>query len=720
MTLAEFKRIVFRNKWKVIIIPVVTAASIYVLGKRLIDKKYTSDTTLFSGQTSSYKIAGDNNAIDNQLFGVNALGDFVSLLNSRGIKEEVAIRMLARDLRLSDPDPKVLNKENFAFLEKRIPFNKRQDLVGTTLEETIAKVRSVYNADQQSTVYQIINSPKSHAVYSLNELGKVQAGQIGISELVKVEYTTSDPAVSYGTLVLMDKVFVERFDALFAKQAKSVVGFFDSTANVSSQKLKTAEQKLLDYQKANNIADYDQQINATTGDVSASVTRLNDLQSQYTGAQAALRASERQLKNKGVSNLQNEDILQAKDDVSNLTKQLTDLELLGTPSADNTAKMVNLRQQIASATATMKDATNKLYNSEHSIQGVPIAPLLDDYVKNTQLVAQLRSQLGILRNQNAATKQGYTKLVPVGVQLASLRRDVDLASKDYIAQTEGLRASKLTEQNSELSASHLKILDPPNFPVDANSTLPVLVIVGFMAAFIVVVGWLVAADMLDTSLKSPPIAEKVTGFKVLGILPVLDSKKESHALEDKITEDEMARQLLLRFYKKDSAKLPFVVGVLSSYSGEGKSLIATSLANNLNQLGVKTMAMLPKEKSQQDTAVVAKVVDNGVHLGGDEVVYNPPMGISKNSVAEVTGTKFYDYSVILVEFPAVLEKAYPVSLLQHLDYILLTVKANRSWHKPDVSIYKNIANVTDAPIELILNGVKRHYLEDFLGSPSLG
>jgi ribosomal protein L29 len=684
-----------------------------VLGKKFIENKYTSDTTLFTGITSSYKIAGDNNAIDDQLFGANALGDVISLLNSRGIKEEVAIRLLAHHLMLADPDPRIINKQNFTFLEKKIPFNARQEFVAPTLEETVKKVRHAYNTDHKGIIYQLINSPKMHSIYSVDGLSKIQAAQVGNSELVKMEYSTSDPGVTYETLVLVNEVFVEKYDAIFS-QAKSVIAYFDSTSKVAADKLRVAEQKLTDFAKANNIADYEQQINSSTADKSSSNEKYHALQVEYAGAVSSLRAIEQQLKDKGLNNLENQDVIQAKEDAANLTKQLTDLEMYGTPGPDNTAKMTRLRQQIAAANTSVTEATNKLYNTQHSVQGVPIADLLDQYVKEKVLVAQLKSQLAVTQGQNNNVVSDYSKLVPVGETLRSLQRDRDIAEKDYAAQVEGLTKSKLTGENAELSASHFKILDPPNFPGEPNSTIPILVIAGLMAAFIFTGGWLVAAEMLDISMKSPDVAEKMSNFKVLGLLPVLDSGNEAHALEDKIAEDEMTRQLLLRFYKKDSAKLPFVVGVLSSYAGEGKTLIASALADNLNSLGVKAIAMLPKDQARPTE--VKKVVEQ-VHLGSNEVAYNPPTGISKHSVAEVTGTKFYDYSVILVEFPAILEKPYPVSLLQHLNFILLTVKANRRWQKPDVSIYQNISKITDAPIELVLNGVRRDYLEDFIGKP---
>jgi capsular polysaccharide biosynthesis protein len=715
MTLAEFKRIVRRNKWKVIIIPIVTAVSVYFFTSRLLEKKYTSDTTIFSGISSSYKIAGDNNAIDNQTYAANALGDFVSILNSRGVKEEVAIRLLAHDLMLDKPDPKVLNKDDFEALQKTITKAERNKLVAPTLDSTIANVRAAYHADHDNDIYKLINAPKGGTIWSIDALSKIQAGQIGTSELVQMQYSTSDPAICYETLVLTNRVFMAKHDSLFSTQAKSVIGYFDTITNHAFDKLHVAEQKLLDFSKQNNIADYEQEINISTESKTASLQKLNDLQGQYAGAVASLKTIEQSLKNAGVSNLESEDIIQQKERLGELTKQLTEQQLYG--SRNNKARIAALQQSITEQSANITTATDKLYNSTHSTEGLPIASLLDEYLKDEVLVAQLKSQIEETNGQNSLINEQYSRLVPVGIELRSLTRDVDLAEKDYLAEAEGLRQSKLTQENSLLAASHIKILDPPNFPAEPLNLAPVLAIAGYIAALILVFGALIAAEMLDTSLKSPGNAEKVTHFKVLGVFPLLKNDgSKANLLADKIAQDEMARQLLLRFYQNDGAKLPFVVGILSSFTGEGKSVIATSLAENLNSFGIKTMALIP---SDQNNAQIARI-PTGYNLNGSQVSYAPPMGLTKNTVADVTGTRFYDYSVILVEFPALLEKSYPVSLIKNLDFILLTVKADRSWLKPDASIYDNISKVTNAPIEIVLNGVSREFQEDFIGTPVSG
>jgi capsule polysaccharide export protein KpsE/RkpR len=93
--------------------------------------------------------------------------------------------------------------------------------------------------------------------------------------------------------------------------------------------------------------------------------------------------------------------------------------------------------------------------------------MLDEYVRSTILVEQLKSQLHFLRRQNTTVAGEFTKLVPLGAEMRRIKREVELAEQDYLAQVEGLKQSRLTQENTELASSQFKVLDPPNFPASA-------------------------------------------------------------------------------------------------------------------------------------------------------------------------------------------------------------------------------------------------------------
>lgn len=111
--------------------------------------------------------------------------------------------------------------------------------------------------------------------------------------------------------------------------------------------------------------------------------------------------------------------------------------------------------------------------------------------------------------------------------------------------------------------------------------------------------------------------------------------------------------------------------------------------------------------------------DHANHIAEEDNIsfYSPLQGIAQGvTVVDLAGTRVYKNSVVIIEFPALLERVYPTSLLQNLDLILVTVNANRSWEEADKSLFQNIREITIAPIELVLNGVLPEYVSEFIGT----
>ncbi|MDQ4139556.1 MAG: hypothetical protein M3142_03435, partial [Bacteroidota bacterium] len=216
--------------------------------------------------------------------------------------------------------------------------------------------------------------------------------------------------------------------------------------------------------------------------------------------------------------------------------------------------------------------------------------------------------------------------------------------------------------------------------------------------------YIVGSELLNNSLKNAHVAGRQTGFPVLGILPVLFGKKKRQVQAAKRAEDILTRQLLLKMQQKVTRE-PFIIGVLSSLAEEGKSTAISILANQLNAKGIKTLALFPEDHVNQ--------IASGTHTW----FYSPLYGLNNRiTLSDIIGQRYSNYTVILVEFPAVLEITYPTALLKYLDLIVLTVRANRAWQEADEAVFEEINNVTHAPIEILLNGVLAKYNETHPGS----
>jgi hypothetical protein len=410
---------------------------------------------------------------------------------------------------------------------------------------------------------------------------------------------------------------------------------------------------------------------------------------------------------RGASNLKSQEIIRLRNRLSELNNQASELEIMNQaqPSASTAARLASVKQEATRLNDQIGETVSSYYSDAHTSQGVAVKDLVHDYSKNNLQVEDLKSQLGLMRRQRELAAGQYNQLVPLGAEIRKIRREVEVAEKEYISQMEGLKQSKLSQQNG-LMASQLHVVDPPYLPTSpSGSKLLLLLIGGFMGAFLLTGAGVAATGLLNTSLQSPAYAAKVTTFPVAGVMPKITAPDALQLDRAKRAEDHLARQLLLKFQQPRRAGQPYTIGVLSSQGGEGKTAVCSSLAASLRELNINTFNLFPDDHSLQ------------IIPSEDTLLYSPLQALAPGvSVADLTGDGLAAESVVIIEFPAVLETAYPASLLQDLDLILVAVRAERAWQPADRTVFKNIQAVTKAPIELVLNGVLPEYVAEFIGA----
>jgi len=702
MTLRDFKRLMRRNWLLLLAIPLVTAVSIYFFARSQ-DKIYTSNTVLYTGIATGSRIA--NGEETGPRAADYAYGNMLSLMTSRETKEEVITRLLATHLMLPTYDPSVLNEKTYIRLNELISDTLKRELVGKTVEETAQNISNYYKADNKNVIYKLINS--DDPVYSRDAFQKLETERMGASDLVKVQYTSNDAATTYQTLVYLTQIFTRKYEELFSGQNGSVMGYFDVATKQAYDKLQEAQQNLIAFQRENGIVDYDQQISSSSTDKDQAIAQYKELEMQYTGALAALNSAEEQLEKRGASTLKSQEIIRLRNQLSDLNNQIMEMEMQGATKPANPDKLARLKQEAKQVSDQIQDNV-AAYEANNTVQGIPLTGVLETYAQNSILVEELKTKLEVLRRQRDASAGEYAELAPMGAEIRNLKRAVEVAEQEYAAQLEGLKQSKLKQQNIEL-ASNLKVVDPPFLPTRSEGTsMVLLVLFGFIGAFLLTGAGVFAADMMDNSLRKPAHAARAINMPILGVLPAPGRRSNKQLTEAKRAEDQLARQVLLKLQQRHSTHSPQVVGVLSSYSGEGKTTVCNALASSLNKMGIETMSLIPDGHAYQEASY------------NINSFYSPLKGVSSNiTLADITGrgNNQRTTDVVLVEFPALLESAYPVALLEHLDLILVTVRTNRTWEQADRAVYDNIQKITKAPIEVVLNGVLHQYVRDYVGAP---
>ncbi len=704
MTIRELKLLLKRNWAKLLFIPLVAAAGAYLFMIRK-EPVYTSDSTIFTGIASTYRIGGDMDEGYKQLKVDMAISDLLIIIKSRETRKEIGLNLLAQHIMLKDYDPSIISNENYDRLKLLVADSVRAKLRAATFPETLLKVKNYCDADDGNEISALIYG--DDPVYSISALSKISVYQLQGSEMVKLEYSSNDPSISQQTLRFLDDIFINKQKELFATQPPSVVGYFDTAAQQAYARLQAAEKKLLDFNKANNILDYDQQVTSTSDEKRNSEQKYNDLELQYSGSVATLKDLEDDLKKKGVSNLESQEILRLRSQLADVSFQLSNLETSGDRSDAATAsKITTLRQRANDLSEKIKQAIDGYYANTHSSQGVPIKDLVDAYIKNTMEAQQLKSQLDVIRRQNSNVAGEYNKLVPLGSEIRKIKREIELAQQDYLSHTAGLKQSKLAQENLSLFSSQMKVLDPPNYP-DPPSDLAKLiltVLAAFFGTLLLIASIIIATHLMDQSVKSPSYVAEVIGMPVISALPRPKKlvSRRAFLLADS-AEKQLTKYVLLALNHKPAGSGPMLVGLLSGYSGEGKRQIATAIIRQLQELGVRAELLVPRGHRQHPAEK---------HYTS---TYDPKKALTPGSViSELNDNSIMSVDVVIVEFPALMEQTYPVSLLQRLDMALVALRMGRNWRESDGRLLEAIKKSTKTTVQVVLTNARQEVVKEYV------
>lgn len=699
MSFSDALRLLARHWVVLVLVPLVLGVSAYFFSRSL-PKVYSSDTTIYTGIASGYTLAGNAEADFNATN--NAFDNLINLLTARSTKEEVSYRLLATHLFELSQQPTLGNTLPYSTLREVLPVKLRQQLLGSTQEITLDSVRRYAKASTTNPIYQLLNS--ADPTYSLATLQHLSATRIGQSDLVRLEYESYNPEICRSTLELATGVFLDQSRNLREGQTASVVQYYEKEVARAKERVGKAESANLAFNRDNNIVNYDVQSNNIATTKEALASELTQVSQQYAGANAILQAVNQKLGKRESSLLSSRQVLEQRQKLSRLNAAIADEQLFNQQKEGGPSTKVRELQAEADRTAqAIQGNVDSYYAQSNSTEGIPNKELLTEWVQAMTQAESNRAKLSVMRKRLAEFDHEYQRMAPLGATLQNLKRETDLAEKEYISALTSLNASKASMQNTQLT-SKLKIVDAPNMPTSPkNGKLLPIVLLSSMGGFVFVAGLVLGLGLLDKSLKTPRAAAKQIGLPIAGVL------LDTHATPPKLLQasqqrslDQLVRHILLQANTPPIAS-PFVVGVLSVQHQESKTTLCQALAQRCYQMGVQTLALYPDTNDTSEALESPSLFYSAEVAAArgwllEELIQNAvPKHMEEASSPRV--------QVVLVEFPALRESILPVGILRQLSFIFLAVPANRPWRLTDHQTVERLRAATTAPVEVVLFGV---------------
>lgn len=710
MNLVEFFRIVSKQFKTMMLTGIVLSGVVFYMTRN--EKlEYSSHTLLNTGLVSGYNIESSGGEKVDYAYTNNEIENLISLATSYETREELAMRLLARYIILKEPNPELITLEGWEELKKPVVHDVRKlvAVYGDTLA-TYQKILALRNERKENPLQKLLYS--KHPFFGVEQMETIQVMREGKSDMLRFKYSTKDPGVCRQTLIELTQIFVKKQRAMKEVQSADVLDFFDEATQEAQAQLDSRENSLLGFMVSNKIINYYEQ----TRFIAA---KKEDLDEMYfkelmnlRGADSTMRRVEKEMgKHTSMPEL-NTKLAQKRKELGDVTARIAQMEVFNFDTIPtNNSALDYLRNSANQLKSDIQNTTNATFAVQRTPEGVELKNLLTQWLAQVVDMEQSVARLEVLKERKVEFDAIYSKFAPWGSHLKRMERSIDVAERAYLENLHSYNQARL-HQYSMMMSANLKVVDPPFMPLTpAGSKRMMLVVVAFLAGFVLVLAAAVALEMLDNTLKTPIRAEEVVGLKAVGAFPKFpEVSKKKEKLDYDFIRDRSVEQMLqhLKLNLRDQGLghgTTKRVVMASTRSTEGKSYLTAMLVDQLRASGETVAFIFPENTNQKG------------HLHNFTYRINKRF-FEVQSEAELLGNPDFNadrFDFVFLEIPGLLKSAYPVELVGKYDQTVLFARANRVWNEADKKALATFSSGLKARPGLAVNSLQPETLEASLG-----
>lgn len=689
MTLAYLLRMLWKRLPWLVGLPLVVAFTVVGLTRDQ-PKQYAAHTTLYTGIVSGYSISNTSGGKVDYHAVRSAFDNLVGTIEARDTAEDLAIRLLATYLTAPDSVRQRFNASTGEVLTSVLPRSAQVALTRATVEATAQHVRHTLTSGHAPALHALIYEAKTP--FSIRGIrSELKASRIGASDLLEIRYKTTDPFLCKLTLDLLLEVFTARYQTLRQDQVNSVVRFFQEETDAVASELRDHVDRLRRFGVENEIVNYQEQTEAVTMEREETGRQLQMERMRLNAARSALETLENEMTVQADIMRENDAVLRLREQLSALSAQQA---LRDTPAPEVQAEIDTLRSRLS---GTLR----RLYNLNTSVGGINRTNVVDTWLEKLLIVTESEARVAVLNERMDEFRARYRRLAPLGSELTTINREVDIAENEYLELLHSLNMARMRQQNVRM-ATDLHVVDAPFLPERPVEGHRMLLVAGAgMAGFVLVTSVFLGLALLNGTLATPKIASAQTGLDVASAYPVVWQGAEAPAYQDDLLYrlDMRLIQALQHVEHRGNAgtrslqDTPRLFIVASPCEAEGKTFVAERLACMLRRLGNTVVnTALPDRMSSNSTV--------RFESPGDLDVLHPAAATA---------------DALVLELPALRHHALPMALLERATATLLVVRADRAWSAADAHTLSVVRAAANRPPLLVANGVSVEALDAVAG-----
>ena len=668
---------------------IVTALVIYFT--QFLPFKYTVNSSIYAGVTNSINIDGS------KLVNINSTFDnLINIAKSKSTLEKVSVRLLATSFVYGEEwkDNMYIQAKHYRQLTQITPKEVLALVDRSSLDKTIQNFTEYRKEHSNNFIYAMYSRPR--AFYSYEALNTIIVKRLGVSDIIELSYTSSDPGITQNTLKILEDELIKAYEILRFSATNNVIAYFEEQVRLAKQRLTEEENDLMHYNVEKQVINYDEQTKALATTKYEVDDREEAAKRTYESALALRQMLEDKMDIRAKIIRTNTNLLKELEKVSSLNQSIMEQEIFTTEkSQNNSGQLSKEKQALKNAEDKISSLSDDLNEYGFSKEGVGIQNMVDEWLLACINEAKAKAELKVLDNRKGDIISQYQTFSPVGTQVKRKERAIGIAEDTYREQLRGLSEARLRLQNIKMSTANLQIIAPPEFPLTDNGRKRlVFVLAAFVGSLIFIIGYFLIIELLDRTLRDAERSKRLTGLPVLAAFNGISNLKYRGFLKacNRLAAAYCCRQL--NNYLQQNR--PTIINLLSMESREGKSFLSQYFVNYWETEGIRV-----------------RKVEYNVDFETNNKQYVQAQELSEfwqlNDAEQIP-------DIILIEYPAISTASIPLPVLQKSDFNLLIANACRLWGKDDDARLKSLKEgLGNTPLFLYLNNADREVVESFTG-----
>ena len=401
----------------------------------------------------------------------------------------------------------------------------------------------------------------------------LSVGREGTSNVIRIGFDSRDPQLAATVPNRLIGIYLEERNNSVRNRLRSAQAWIDQRIVEERSRLGSAREAVAQYSKqtgAISEGPQDEQMKA--------VLELSERQAGIMQSRAEVQATISALQAAGNSPASLDDGVIVPDSIGGIERDLRlqqyDLGRLLQTYGDNAEEVVALRAKILKTQNDLGIQLKRFAQSQHA-----------------KLLALDRQEASVA----AALRLARQKLSGSAVAQTELERLRHVADREQTALDKLEEQRRTVTAKATLPGAEVEILSPAAVPLQPQGHGRVFYLIAALVASICIA--ITAAfirEMMDGSVRSHDQLEAVAGIAPAGLIPLL-SRKEGRSVPLFFGHaggsmfGEAIRTAVISLKQSNGGKFPDSIAVTSAHGGEGKSLIARSLAMELAALGQRPL-----------------------------------------------------------------------------------------------------------------------------------